>query len=353
MKLTVDGRETDLPAVWWHSEQKIVQLIDQTKLPFQCSIHSCKTYLDVVDAIKTMKIRGAPSIGAAAAYGLAQAINEFWGKDDYLSNIQSAYDQLLSSRPTAVDLKNGLDYVREIWTDSAKEAIVYAQKFASRISMQGKKIGEVGKSLIKENMNILTHCHTGALALVDYGSAIAPLIASWKEGVRFHVYVDETRPRMQGRLTSWELRQYGVNHTVICDSASGHLMATGKVDLVILGADRVTRNGDVANKIGTHNLAVIAKYYSIPFYSAFPDTTFDINSESGADIRIEKRDPQEIYEVRGISTISKEQTSIQAYQDNTHCYNPAFDVTPAELLTGYITPHGILSKQQLIQKYMN
>ncbi len=353
MKLIVNGEEADLPAVWWNSEQKIVQLIDQTKLPFLTSVHSCFSYLDVVKAIKTMKIRGAPSIGAAAAYGLALAINEFWGESDYSKKIQGAYERLLASRPTAVDLKTGLDYVKEIWSVSKEEAIVYAEKFAENISMQGKKIGEVGKSLVRENMNVLTHCHTGALALVDHGSAIAPLIASWKDGVRFHVYVDETRPRMQGRLTSWELSQYGVDHTVICDSASGYLMATGKVDLIILGADRVTRNGDVANKIGTHNLAVIANHYSIPFYSAFPDTTFDNDTPTGAEIEIEERSQQEIFEVRGYSKTLGEQTSISVYQRNTHCFNPAFDVTPAELLSGYITPHGILSKEDLVRIYSN
>ena len=353
MKLIVNGEEVDLPAVWWNSEQKMVQLIDQTKLPFQITIHSCSTYHDTVDAIKSMKIRGAPSIGATAAYGLAQAINEFWDEPEYLTKVISAYDQLLLSRPTAVDLKSGLDHVKEAWTVSPDEAIVQAQKFAYNISMQGKKIGEVGKSLIREKMNVLTHCHTGALALVDHGSAIAPLIASWDDGVRFHVYVDETRPRMQGRLTSWELTQYGIDHTVICDSASGHLMSTGKVDMVILGADRVARNGDIANKIGTHNLAVIANHYSIPFYSAFPDTTFDINTLTGAEITIEERNPQEIYEVQGLSKITRKQTSISVYQDNTHCYNPAFDVTPAELLSGYITPHGILSKEDLGRVYSN
>ncbi|PWI47274.1 S-methyl-5-thioribose-1-phosphate isomerase [Candidatus Heimdallarchaeota archaeon B3_Heim] len=353
MKLKINGEEVDLPAVWWNSEQKLVQLIDQTKLPFQISIHSCSTYRDIVEAIKSMKIRGAPSIGATAAYGLAQAINEFWGEPEYLTKVSLAYDQLLLSRPTAVDLKNGLDHVKKTWVVSPDEAIVQAQKFAHNISMQGKKIGEVGKSLIRESMNILTHCHTGALALVDHGSAIAPLIASWEDGMRFHVYVDETRPRMQGRLTSWELTQYGIDHTVICDSASGHLMSSGKVDLIILGADRVAKNGDIANKIGTHNLAVIANHYSIPFYSAFPDTTFDINTSTGAEITIEERNPQEIYEVRGLSKTKRTRISVSVYKENTHFYNPAFDVTPAELLSGYITPHGILSKEDLGQVYSN
>ena len=243
--------------------------------------------------------------------------------------------------------------MKELWSGTPEEALVSAQKFAMNISMQGKKIGEVGKSLIKENMNVLTHCHTGALALVDHGSAIAPMISSWKDGIRFHVYVDETRPRMQGRLTSWELSQYGVNNTVICDSASGHLMSSGRVDLIILGADRVARNGDIANKIGTHNLAVIANYYSIPFYTAFPDTTFDINTSTGAEIKIEERNPQEIYEVRGFSKTMNAQTSVSVYQDNTRCYNPAFDVTPAELLSGYITPHGILTKEDLVRVYVD
>ena len=228
-----------------------------------------------------------------------------------------------------------------------------AEKFSSNIAEQGRKIGEIGKSLIKDGMNILTHCHTGALALVDYGSAIAPLIQAWDAGIRFHTYVDETRPRIQGRLTSWELGQYGVEHTVICDSASGYLMSKGKVDLVILGADRVARNGDIANKIGTYNLAVLAKFHSIPFYSAFPFSTLDVESLTGADIQIEERDHHEISEVTGYQQTETNNASISVYPQNTRFSNPAFDVTPSNLITGYVTPRGILSKDELLEVFQN
>jgi len=353
MKLTINGEVTDLPAIWWDSDQKNVQLIDQTKLPFQTSIHTCLTYKDTADAIKTMKIRGAPSIGAAAAYGLAQAVFEFSGKDTFFSDVEEAYSYLLSSRPTAIDLKNGLELIKKEISGTPDEVMEVAEEFSSSIAEQGRKIGEVGKSLIKDGMNILTHCHTGALALVDHGSAIAPLIQAWNTGIRFHTYVDETRPRIQGRLTSWELGQYGVENTVICDSASGYLMSKGKIDLVILGADRVARNGDIANKIGTYNLAVLTNFHNIPFYSAFPFSTLDMESSTGADIQIEERSHREISEVTGYQQTESNSVSISVYSQNTRFLNPAFDVTPSNLITGYITPKGILSKDELLEVFQN
>ncbi len=353
MKLTINGEVTDLPAIWWNSDQKNIQLIDQTKLPFQINIHTCLTYKDTADAIKSMKIRGAPSIGAAAAYGLAQAVIEFSGKDTFHSDIEKAYDYLLASRPTAVDLKNGLEIIKKNLVNAPDDILRIAQGFSSSVAEQGRKIGEVGKTLIRDGMNILTHCHTGALALVDNGSAIAPIIQAWFDGRKFHTYVDETRPRIQGRLTSWELGQYGVDHTVICDSASGYLMSQGKIDLIILGADRVARNGDIANKIGTYNLAVLAKFHNIPFYSAFPFSTLDLETETGADIRIEERNHREISEVTGYQQTESNNVTISIYPQNTRFVNPAFDVTPSNLITGYITPEGILSKDELQEVFQN
>ncbi|MHA1542351.1 MAG: S-methyl-5-thioribose-1-phosphate isomerase [Candidatus Hodarchaeales archaeon] len=353
MKLTINGEVTDLPAIWWSSDQRNIQLIDQTKLPFQIKIHTCLTYKDTADAIKTMKIRGAPSIGAAAAYGLAQAAIEFSGKDTFSSNIEEAYNYLLSSRPTAVDLKNGLELIKRELVNDPDDILRIAKEFSSSIAEQGRKIGEVGKTLIRDGMNILTHCHTGALALVDNGSAIAPVIQAWLDGKQFHTYVDETRPRIQGRLTSWELRQYGVDHTVICDSASGYLMSQGKIDLIILGADRVAKNGDIANKIGTYNLAVLAKFHKIPFYSAFPFSTLDMETDTGSDIQIEERDHREISEVTGYKHTESNNVTISVYSPNTRFFNPAFDVTPSNLITGYITPDGILSKDELQEVFQN
>ena len=353
MKLTINGEVTDLPAIWWNSDQKKIQLIDQTRLPFKIDIHTCLTYKETADAIKTMKIRGAPSIGAAAAYGLAQAILEFSGKDTFVSDVEEAYYYLLSSRPTAVDLKNGLELIKKEMFRTPDEVMRVAEGFSSSIAEQGRKIGAVGKSLIKNGMNILTHCHTGALALVDHGSAIAPLIHAWNDGIRFHTYVDETRPRIQGRLTSWELGQYGVQHTVICDSASGHLMSKGKIDIIILGADRVARNGDIANKIGTYNLAVLAKFHNIPFYSAFPFSTLDMESLTGADIQIEERNHCEISEVAGYQQTENNEAKVSIYPQNTRFFNPAFDVTTSNLITGYITPKGILSREELLEVFEN
>ncbi|UCE15171.1 MAG: S-methyl-5-thioribose-1-phosphate isomerase [Candidatus Heimdallarchaeota archaeon] len=323
-------------------------MIDQTKLPFSVEIYTCPTYRETAFAVKKMIIRGAPSIGAAAAYGLAQAVHEFWESDSFEDSIKVAYDELLSARPTAVDLKNGLDFIRSTDPFTPENVVAQASLFAKRTADQGLKIGQIGKELITNNMNILTHCHTGALALVDHGSALAPIIQAWQDGKRFHVFVDETRPRFQGRITAWELSQYGIDHTVICDSMSGFFMSRGEIDLVILGADRVTRNGDIANKIGTYNLAILAQYHNIPFYTAFPTSTFDPSTKSGKDIEIEKRNDSELKIVEGISNIQKKSDSISIFPDFVKFKNPAFDVTPNKLITGYITPYGILTNTQLV-----
>ncbi|MHA2074710.1 MAG: S-methyl-5-thioribose-1-phosphate isomerase [Candidatus Hodarchaeales archaeon] len=347
MRLQIDGKIVDKPAVWW--ENKEVCMIDQTKIPFQIEIFKSAKYQETVHAIKDMIIRGAPSIGAAAAYGLVQAITDFWQQESYEERISEAYDSLMSARPTAVDLKNGLDFVKNTPNLNPESALAQATLFAERIAAEGFKIGQIGKTLIKDDMNILTHCHTGALALVDHGSALSPLIQAWEDGVRFHVYVDETRPRLQGKMTSWELKQYGIDHTVVCDSASGLLMSQGEIDMVILGADRVTRNGDIANKIGTYNLAVLAKYHNIPFYSAFPRSTYDLSTLSGNDIEIEERSGIEVQEVSGYSIKYSGNEKISLYLDNTSFRNPAFDITPAKLITGYITSNGVLSTTELEQ----
>ncbi|MFX0088045.1 MAG: S-methyl-5-thioribose-1-phosphate isomerase [Candidatus Hodarchaeota archaeon] len=347
MKLNINGETIDRPAIWW--ENNSVMMIDQTKIPFKVEIYRSSNYRETIDAIKEMIIRGAPSIGAAGAYGITQAVHEFWQEKNFVELLDEAYFSLLSSRPTAVDLKNGLDFVRNSPNLNPKFALERANYFANKIADEGLKIGLVGKELIKEGMNILTHCHTGALALVDHGSALSPLIQAWEAGVRFHVYVDETRPRLQGRITSWELNQNAIKHTVICDSTSGFLMARGEIDLIILGADRVTRNGDIANKIGTYNLAVLAQYHDIPFYTAFPNSTFDPSTLSGKEIQIEERNSVEIRKISGYLEKFNINDELSLYLDNTKFKNPAFDVTPAHLITGYITPYGIYSAAQLVE----
>ncbi|UCG01037.1 MAG: S-methyl-5-thioribose-1-phosphate isomerase [Candidatus Heimdallarchaeota archaeon] len=353
LKLRIDGKTVDTPAVWWDDAANDVRMINQIKIPFQVEVHSCSTYRDTAKAIKEMIIRGAPSIGAAAAYGLAQAVQEFWNQDAFVEHIKSAYNELMAARPTAVDLKNGLDFVKKYDQLNPKAALNRAKIFANRIANEGLKIGQIGKELIVSNMNVLTHCHTGALALVDNGSALAPLIQAWEEGKRFHVYVDETRPRIQGRMTAWELSQYGVDHTVICDSASGFFMSQGKIDLIILGADRVVRNGDIANKIGTYNLAVLANHHNIPFYTAFPTSTFDSSTRTGNDIIIEYRDANEVKQALGYSNTLMKNQIVSLYAEGEEFSNPAFDITPNNLITGYITPYGILSQSQLEKTFIN
>ncbi len=353
MKLRIDGKLTDKPAVWWDSTDNVVRMIDQTRIPFQLQVHNCPTYRETVNAIKEMIIRGAPSIGAAAAYGLAQAVHEFWNTEEFEDHIKIAYSELLAARPTAVDLKNGLDFIRTVVPLNPKNALNQAQLFADRIAEEGRRMGQIGKELISTNINILTHCHTGALALVDHGSAISPIVQAWKDGKRFHVYVDETRPRFQGRMTAWELSQYGIDHTVICDSASGFFISQGKVDLIILGADRVAKNGDIANKIGTYNLAVLANHHNIPFYTAFPTSTFDPSTLTGRDITIEQRDNIEVKQALGYSNTLNRTHIVSLYPDEIKFSNPAFDITPSKLITGYITSHGILSKSQLEETLSN
>jgi len=348
LKLWIEGNLVDKPAVWWDYNDKSLKMIDQTKIPFKVEIYPCSTYRETAQAIKKMIIRGAPSIGAAAGYGLAQAVLEFWKKVDFEEKLQNAYNTLLATRPTAVDLHNGLNFVKKTSPMSPENALKHAQAFSNQIAEEGKQIGQIGKELIKTGMNILTHCHTGALALVDHGSAIAPIVQAWVEDEkRFHVYVDETRPRFQGRITSWELSQYKINHTVICDSTSGYLMSQGKVDLIILGADRVALNGDIANKIGTYNLAVLAQYHDIPFYTAFPASTFDPTTKNGNEIVIEERSSDEIHKAWGYSNELNRYITVNLYLDDVEFTNPAFDVTPNELITGYITPLGILSAKEL------
>ena len=350
LKLIIDGIETDKPAVWWDKETNTLKMIDQTKIPFKIEIVTCFNYHETILAIKNMVVRGAPSIGATGAYGLTQAIFEFYGAKNFHIKVQNAYRELLNSRPTAVDLKNGLDIIISFLSKTPEEILKIAEEFASQIKEEGFKIGVIGRDLIKNGMNVLTHCHTGALALVDHGSAIAPLKQAWKDGVRFHVFVDETRPRIQGKITSWELGSEGINHTVICDSVSASLMAQGRIDLIILGADRVAMNGDIANKIGTYNLAVLASYHKIPFYTAFPLSTFDRQTKTGKEIVIEERQHEELQYVWGFNIKESRFQSVSLYLDQTNFYNPAFDITPNELITGYITSKGILIASELQKK---
>jgi methylthioribose-1-phosphate isomerase len=320
-----------------------------------------------------MVVRGAGAIGATAAYGLAQGARAFRGRARaaFLRHIETVCETLKAARPTAVDPINALSYVRQVMgTGQTVEeqqalALAAAEEFANEDVRHCQDIGRHGAKLIRNGMNVLTHCNAGWLAFVDIGSATAPLYAAQAQGRKFHVYCDETRPRSQGAtLTAWELTQQKISHQIIADSAAGHLMQRGKIDLVIVGSDRTLgRTGEVANKIGTYTKAVLAKRHGIPFYVAIPLSTIDWNLRSGFHIPIEERHESEVLGAWGVigrapSEIRKpspelparrllRRAYVQVANPSSKALNPGFDVTPAELITGIITPAGILNPHEL------
>jgi len=317
--MKIDGKE--YRALWL--EDKFVKFIDQKKLPYSFGIFTAKTVDDIAFAIKEMVVRGAPAIGAAAAYGMAL------GKKD----LKKSSEKLRATRPTAHDLFYAVDYMMDKINNDADE-FEAAREYTEDIVERCRKIGENGEKLIKDGMNILTHCNAGALATVDYGTALAPLRLANKNGKKIFVYADETRPRLQGLLTAWELKQEGIKHSLIVDNAAGFFMKNKQVDMVIVGADRIADNGDFANKIGTYEKAVLAKENNIPFYVAAPISTFDKKIKDGSEIVIEERNRSELTEVNK-KTIMPDWVEVK---------NPAFDVTPHKFVTGYITEKGIIKK---------
>ncbi|HUS98694.1 MAG TPA: S-methyl-5-thioribose-1-phosphate isomerase [Candidatus Thermoplasmatota archaeon] len=314
--MKIDGRQY---RSLWH-EGKDIKFIDQRKLPYTFEIFTARTVDDVAFAIKEMVIRGAPAIGAAAAYGMALGEQE----------PEKSADLLRSTRPTAYDLFYAVEYMTKA-IDRSENAFDAASTYIESIIDRCKKIGENGVKLIKDAMTILTHCNAGALATVDYGTALAPLRIAHETQKNIFVYADETRPRLQGLLTAWELYQEGIPHALIVDNAAGYLMRKKEIDLVIVGADRIAKNGDFANKIGTYEKAVCAKENDIPFYVAAPASTFDPKLSNGSQIVIEERGRSEVTEIHG-KTIMPEWVTVK---------NPAFDVTPQRYVTGYITENGI------------
>lgn len=317
--MKIEGK--DRRALWLKGI--VVNFIDQRKLPYKLEIFTAKTVDEVAFAIEDMVVRGAPAIGAAAVYGMAI------GKD----NVKETAEILGSTRPTAYDLFYAISYMKEKINEGV-DAFQAAEEYVEDIITRCKKIGEHGDTLIKDGMKILTHCNAGALATVDYGTALAPFRVAHKKGKKFFVFADETRPRSQGLLTAWELHQEGINHAVIADNAAGYFMREGEIDMVITGADRIAKNGDFANKIGTYEKAVLAKENNIPFYVAAPISTFDDTIENGSKIIIEERDKIELLEING-NKVMPEWVNVR---------NPAFDVTPKKYVTGYITEEGILNK---------
>lgn len=329
--------------VVWEKDQVVV--IDQRKLPQALEYIRCSDYREVADAIRDMLVRGAPAIGVTAAYGMALAAGKFCNleRSEFLRRMEEVSMALATTRPTAVNLfwalreiegviRNNRD--REL-RDIYKEILKTAEKIAGDDIETNRRIGEYGAELVPQSANILTHCNTGSLATVEFGTALGVIRAAHRQGKNVHVFVDETRPRLQGaRLTAWELVQEQIPATLIPDSASGMLMKDGRVDLVLVGADRIALNGDTANKIGTYNVAVIAHENHVPFYVVAPTTTIDFEMESGDSIVIEERDKREVTHIEGVP-IAPEGIGV---------FNPAFDVTPAKYITAIITEKGIIEK---------
>jgi methylthioribose-1-phosphate isomerase len=337
--------------IWCSKEDGNIYIIDQRKLPFKFEIEPVDSLERMCVAIKDMHLRGAGLIGAAAAYGMYLAVRE--SASD--TNIARAAKQLTATRPTAVNLSYAVQFMqRELQAlpepERLKRAWEMAEQLADTDAAQCRRIGQHGVKIIEEiakakadeRVNILTHCNAGWLAFVDYGSALSPVYEAHKRGIDVHVYVDETRPRNQGaRLTAWELAMQGVPHTLIADNTGGHLMQHGMVDMVITGADRVTARGDVANKIGTYLKALAAKDNAVPFYVAFPSTTFDKSIKDGMhEIEIEERSGREVTHIEGMW--KGQVVEVQLGPETSPALNFGFDVTPARLVTAWITDEGIM-----------
>jgi methylthioribose-1-phosphate isomerase len=350
--MKVDGKPTR--TIWLEADGWSVGVIDQTQLPHRFVTLRLTTLADTVHAIASMQVRGAPLIGAAAAYGVALALKA----DASDESLERAYAALIATRPTAINLKWALDeMVAAVRNRPRNERVAAAYHRAAEIADDdvaiNQAIGRHGLKLIEaiaarkqpgERVNVLTHCNAGWLATVDVGTATAAIYAAHDQGLPVHVWVDETRPRNQGAaLTAWELGQHGVPHTVIPDNTGGHLMQHGMVDLVIVGTDRVTANGDVCNKIGTYLKALAAKDNGVPFYVALPSPTIDFTVADGVrEIPIEQRAPEEVATIAGLTADGRIET-VRLVPAGSAVANYGFDVTPARLVTGLITERGILT----------
>ena len=357
--MKIEGKE--YRTIWF--ENNVVKIIDQTKLPHQFVIKDLKTVNDTINAIKTMEVRGAPLIGATAAYGLVLAILE---KND-LSFLKKSAEDLIKSRPTAINLKWAVDRIMnklsgvnsdkilDIALNETKKICEEDIKFCKNIGLSGFKIIEEIYNKKKDTVNILTHCNAGWLATINWGTATSPIYHAHKKGVPVHVWADETRPRNQGaNLTSYELNEEGIKNTIIADNTGGILMQRGEVDMCIVGTDRTLSNGDVCNKIGTYLKALAAKDNNIPFYVALPSSTIDWNIKSYKDIPIEERDPKELSQIEGVD-LNGNIKKINVYPKKSKAMNLAFDITPAKYITKLITEKGLCdaSKEGLESLFKN
>ena len=338
---------TKYRTIWF--ENYTVKIIDQTKLPHQFVIKDLKKVKDAINAIKTMEVRGAPLIGATAAYGLVLSIIE---KND-LSFLKKSSEDLIDSRPTAINLKWAVDRmmkklsgvndndILKIALDEAKKIVEEDVNFCKNIGLNGLKLIEEIANKKKDTVNILTHCNAGWLATIDWGTATSPIYHAHNKGIKVHVWADETRPRNQGaNLTSYELNEEGIPNTIIADNTGGILMQRGQVDMCIVGTDRTLSNGDVCNKIGTYLKALAAKENNVPFYVALPSSTIDWNIKDHKKIPIEERNSEELSHVEGLDKDNKLQ-KVLIYPQKSKAMNLAFDVTPAKYVTGLITEKGV------------
>jgi methylthioribose-1-phosphate isomerase len=346
--------------IWFDEDNQSVKIIDQTKLPHQFVIKDLKTIKDTIKAITTMEVRGAPLIGATAAYGLALAIKE---NNDH-NFIKKSSENLIQSRPTAINLRWAVDRMIKKLSEtnnknSAKVALKEAkdicdedEKFCENIGLNGLRIIEKIYNKKKDTVNILTHCNAGWLATINWGTATSPIYHAHKKGIPVHVWVDETRPRNQGaNLTSYELNEEGVPNTIIADNTGGILMQRGDVDMCIVGTDRTLSTGDVCNKIGTYLKALAAYDNNVPFYVALPSSTIDWNIKNFKEIPIEERSPEELSHIEGLDE-NDNIKKVLIYPKNSKSLNLAFDVTPAKYVTGLITEKGICEASNVALKKM-
>jgi methylthioribose-1-phosphate isomerase len=356
MNVTLRGRPGHYRTVTFDARNNSVLLVEQRLLPHEFRIAAAKNFRETARAITDMVVRGAGAIGATAAYGLAQGARTFRGSDlkRFSTHTAEVYRTLAGARPTAVDPVNAMNGMRRDMargkTVAEKQALALAaaEEFANEDVRHCEAIGKHGAKLIRNGMKILTHCNAGWLAFVDIGTATAPMYAAQAQGKKFHVFCDETRPRSQGAtLTAWELAQQKISHQIIADNAAGHLMQRGEVDMVIVGSDRVLgRTGEVTNKIGTYTKAVLAARHKIPFYVCIPLSTIDWKLKSGFEIPIEERSEDEVLGAWGVTKSGKREY-IRVANPASGARNPGFDVTPAELITGIITPAGIFKPKEL------
>ena len=345
--MKIDGKE--YRTIWFDKKSQLVKIIDQTKLPHQFIIKDLKTVKDAINAIKTMEVRGAPLIGGTAAYGVVLAVKE----NNNLDFIKKSSEDLIKSRPTAINLKWAVDRMMKKLTginideilnmalNEAKDICNEDERFCENIGLNGLKIIEEIYKKKKDTVNILTHCNAGWLATINWGTATSPIYQAHKKGIPVHVWVDETRPRNQGaNLTSYELNEEKISNTIIADNTGGFLMQRGEVDICIVGSDRTLSTGDVCNKIGTYLKALAAHDNNIPFYVALPSSTIDWDIKNFKEIRIEERNPEELSHIEGLDE-NDNLKKILIYPKKSKALNLAFDVTPAKFVTGLITEKGV------------